>query len=60
MKKRWKYNYPISEWTMKELEESIVSMKDFIDTHSFNFTHKFKDRYAELVVERTRRIGKKQ
>ena len=55
---RYKYNLPLSEWTVKELEESMRSIQKFIEDHSPS-NPSYKDYLAKLTVERTSRIGKK-
>ena len=50
-----KYFRPMSEWSLKELEESISVTKNFLLKRE---SVALKDYLAKLLVERTSRIGK--
>lgn len=46
---------PISEWSLKELEDSISATREFLLRRK---SVALKDYLAKLLVERTARIGK--
>ena len=50
-----KYFRPMSEWSLKELEESISATKNFLLKRE---SVALKDYLTKLLVERTSRIGK--
>lgn len=55
--KRYIYNLPIQEWTMKEIEGRLKSMKKFIEDYQPT-NESYKNHLSKLLVERTSRIGK--
>lgn len=62
-KKRWKHNLPISEWTVKELQESIDTHKYLIEIHrnaGIKSNSAMFDRLNQYLAEKSSRIGQKK
>ena len=57
MSKRYIFNLPIHKWTMNELEERISAMKNSLEKYP-TLNEGYKGKLAQLLVERTSRIGR--
>lgn len=56
--RRYKHGLPLSEWTLKEIEESLEYVKAFVEKHPKS-NDGFSDLLGKLLVARSERIGKK-